>query len=213
MSDEPSTERGEDDAGWAVPDLEARAPQSGPESTAPAPPPGSAPDATTVAAAPAAPPPGAPAPTDSWALPAGGVAAGATPRKRRGWIVALVLALGAIALLVIAGTALFVDRSLPPYQGAYDFLDDITSDREQDATDRLCAADQDDPQAAFTAVVRRIGFNEVTVNALGVDRDGDRATVEITVGSSDDGDRRSFDLPMHEEGGEWKACPGELRLQ
>ncbi len=124
----------------------------------------------------------------------------------------LVLALGTILLFVLAGTVLFVDRSLPPYQGAYDFLDDVTAGREQAAVARLCAADRSDPQSAFDALSRRIDFGDkITVNALSVDRDGDRATVEVRVDPGGSSSARSFDLPMREEGGDWKACPGDLR--
>ncbi|MCJ7438169.1 MAG: hypothetical protein MUP97_10450 [Acidimicrobiia bacterium] len=206
MSDETpgDVSGGEDAPGWAAPNLGARAPQG---SGAPAP------GAPAPAAPPAPAPP--PAPTDSWALaPAPGVGAPGTkaPRKRRGWIAALVLALGTIAAFGIAGTALFATRTLPPYQGAYDFLDDVTAGREQDAIDRLCAADRDDPEAAFSELGRRIGFGTtLTVNFLSVDRDGDHATVEYQVDPPGTAAAKSYDLPMREEGGDWKACPGASR--
>jgi hypothetical protein len=139
------------------------------------------------------------------------VASGGAPRRRRGWIVVLVLALGAIFLFAIAGTVLFVDRSLPPYQAAYDFLDDVTAGRGQASFDRLCASDRGDPESAVDALKRRIDFgDEITVNALSVDRDGDRATVEVIIDPGSTTDTRDFELPMREEGGEWKACPGDL---
>jgi hypothetical protein len=122
-----------------------------------------------------------------------------------------VLALGTIAAFGIAGTALFATRTLPPYQGANDFLDDVTAGHEQDAIDRLCAADRDDPEAAFSELDRRIGFGTtVTANFLGVDRDGERAIVEYQVDLPGTGTAtgKSYDLPMREEGGDWKACPG-----
>lgn len=193
MSDEA---RGEDAPGWAAPNPGPREPQG---STTPAP-------GAPAPAAPPAPGPG-PGPTDSWALtPPPGTGA---PRKRRGWIVALLLALGAIAAFGIAGTALFATRTLPPYQGAYDFLDDVTAGHEQDAIDRLCAVDRDDPEAAFSELGRRIGFGaKVTVNFLGVGRDGDHATVEYLVDPPGPEAGKSYDLPMSEEGGDWKACPG-----
>ncbi len=116
-----------------------------------------------------------------------------------------------IVTAVLAGTVLFVDRSLPPYQGAYDFLDDVTAGRGQASFDRLCASDRDDPETAIAALNRRIEFgDEVTVNALSVDRDGDRATVEVIIDPGGSADTRHFDLPMREEGGDWKACPGDI---
>jgi len=121
----------------------------------------------------------------------------------------LVLALGTIAAFGITGTVLFATRTLPPYQGAYDFLGDLTAGHEQAAIDRLCAADRGDPQAVFSDLARRIGVGDtVTVNFLSVDRDGARATVEYAVDPSGPEVAKSYDLPMREEGGHWKACPG-----
>ena len=160
-------------------------------------------DASPGAPAPAAPP----APAAGWASPPPPDAA--APRKRRGWIVALVLALGTIAAFGIAGTALFATRTLPPYQGAYDFLDDVTAGHEQDAIDRLCAADRDDPEAAFSELGSRLDFGaRVTVNFLGVDRDDDHATVEYQIDPPGTAVGTSYDLPMRKEGGDWLACPG-----
>jgi hypothetical protein len=209
MSDEPRGDDlpadktgGEDAAGWAAPNLGAHEPRG---SGAPAPK-TQAPGAPAPAAPPPAPAP-APAPTDNWALASQPGAR--APRKRRGWIVALVLTLGSIVAFGIAGTALFATRTLPPYQGAYDFLDDVTAGHEQDAIDRLCAADSDDPEAAFSELGSRIGFGStVTVNFLSVDRDGNRATVEYLVDPSGPEVGTSYDLPMREEGGDWLACPG-----
>ena len=155
------------------------------------------------APAPAAPP----APGESWAspLPPGTD----TPRKRRGWIVALVFTLATIAAFGIAGTVLFVTRTLPPYQGAYDFLDDVTAGHEQAALDRLCAEDRDNPEAAFSELGHRLGFGAtLTVNFLGVDRDGEHATVEYQIDAPGTGVGKSYDLPMRKEGGDWLACPG-----
>ena len=204
MSDEtPGDGAPEADApGWAAP-----TPVAPPGSGAPVP----------GAPAPAAPPTPASAQAPSaaaWAVPptpATAMSGGAAPRKRRGWIVVLVLALVAIVTIGVAGTVLFVTRTLPPYQGAYDFLDDVNAGREQAAINGLCAADRDDPRGAFGALARRINSGDtVTVNFLSVDRDGDRATVEYVVdppGTSSVG--RTYDLLVRQEGGDWKACPGQ----
>ena len=160
-------------------------------------------DASPGAPAPAAPP----APAAGWASPP--PPDPVAPRKRRGWIVALVLTLATIAAFGIAGTALFATRTLPPYQGAYDFLDDVTAGHEQDAIDRLCAADRDDPEAAFSELGSRLDFGaRVTVNFLGVDRDDDHATVEYQIDPPGTAVGTSYDLPMRKEGGDWLACPG-----
>jgi hypothetical protein len=133
----------------------------------------------------------------------------AAPRKRRGWIVALVLTLGTIVAIAIAGTVLFVTRTLPPYQGAYDFLDDVNAGREQAAINGLCAASRDDPAAAFGELARRIDTGDtVTVNFLSVDRDGNRATVEYVVDPPGTTVGLTYELLVREEGGDWKACPG-----
>ena len=184
-----------DAPGWAAP--------------TPVPPPGSG-APVPGAPAPAAPP--APA-TSAWTVPptpAAAMSSGAAPRKRRGWIVVLVLALVAIVAIGIAGTVLFVTRTLPPYQGAYDFLDDVNAGREQAAIAGLCAAGRDDPQAAFGELARRINTGDtVTVNFLSVDRDGGRATVEYVVDPPGTTVGRTYDLLVVEEDGDWKACPGQ----
>jgi hypothetical protein len=119
--------------------------------------------------------------------------------------------LATILGFAVAGTVLFVDRTLPPYQGAYDFMSDVTDGNQQAATAGLCAADRNRPESAFGALSRKINVGDtVSVNALDVDRDGDRAAVDIIVDPSGTGPSRSFGLPMRLERGDWKACPGDL---
>ena len=179
MSDEPPAE---DQAGWAAP---APTPRPTP---APAP---------------------APAPGAVASLLGAMTAGTRPPRKRRGWIVALVAALGAIVALSIAGTVLFVDRTLPPYQGAYDFLSDVTAGRENAATAGLCKADRSNPEAALGVLGRQIAVGStVHVNFLDVSRDGDRADVDFLVEPRGSTTSTTFELPMREEDGDWKACPG-----
>lgn len=151
-----------------------------------------------------------------WAAPPPEAAAGApavTSRKKT-WLVVLISALVAIAVAAGAGTWLFVDRTLPVVEGADDFLADVSDGRTEDAQARLCRADREDAGADLVRVVRRLierGDDEYNVNLLSVDRDDDTATVDFSVGDDIDDDD-SYALPMRQEGGDWRACPGdELR--
>jgi hypothetical protein len=117
--------------------------------------------------------------------------------------------IGLIVVLWVAGGVLFATRTLPPYQAASDFVDDLADNKFQAAADRLCDADSDDPDAAITSVTRRfVARDNVAVNPFGVDRDGSTATVDYTV-STDDGDIEddTFELRVIEEDGDWKPCP------
>jgi hypothetical protein len=154
------------------------------------------PAGTTPAAAPP-PPPGAPA---------------VAPRRRRRWLPVFLVIIGVIVVIVIAGGALFVTRTLPPYQAANDFVDDLADNKFQAAASQLCDADSDDADTAITSVTRHfVGRDNVAVNPFGVDRDGDAATVDYTVSSDDtpdnDDDSKTFELRVVNEDGDWKPCP------
>ncbi len=140
-----------------------------------------------------------------------GIAGPTGAKPRRAWIVVLGLALGTIVLIGVAGTALFVTRTLPPLSAASGFLNDVADANAAAATGRLCAADREDPRAALQVVTDHFTLRSgtITENPLSVDRDGDRATVEYTIKSGTD---RTYQLPLRREHGTWKACPGdELR--
>jgi hypothetical protein len=194
------SDRPEDEPGWAAPN-----------------PPGSVPDATV---------PSPPAPVgwgEGWNVPStapGGTATGAVvpppqaaagaPRKPRGraWLVWLLGALSLIVVMTIGGTVLFVTRTLPPYNGARDFLNDVSHDRTDAADNRLCAADSGSPQAALQVVRQALtGGKTFAVNPLGVDRSGDTATVDFTVTYRSGQSSQTFSLPLTYENGTWKACP------
>ena len=186
-----------DDAGWAAPHLPPGGDAPAPEDATPA----------------ATPPPSAPPPPSAaWAQPpAGPPASGAPPRKRRGWIIALVAGLGVIVLAGVLGTVFFVSNTLPPYNAANDFIDDIRQGRFDAAADQLCRADQDNTDDALSVVTRTFpGHDEIAVNPLSVDVDGDTATVEFTVTADkeDTGDGDTFELALRKEGDDWKPCPG-----
>ena len=191
--------RSEDDPGWAAPTLPPRAPATGtPPPRVPVPP---APQPT------ASPPPSAP--TSAWTPPLPGVA-GAPPTGRgRAWLVVLFAVLAVTVVAAVAGTVLFIDRTLPPYQGAQDFLDDIVHGRRSAAAQRLCSIDREDPQGAIDTIEQTFGSGnaKIAVNALTVDRTENRAIVEYTVDRSGTSHDRTFKLKMRLESADWKACP------
>ena len=190
-----SDDRPPDQPGWAAPQLPPRDP--GPWDVPPAPP---APTGWTPPTA-----PGGAAPT----VPLPHAAPGAPTRKRgKGWLVVLIVALGAILAMAIAGTVLFGTRTLPPYNGADDFLSAVKRGDDNAATNRLCSADRGDSQRALQVVHDAVdNANTVTVSPLGVDRSGDTARVDFTVTYNGSRSSRSFVLPMVKENGSWKGCP------
>jgi hypothetical protein len=153
----------------------------------------------TSGPAPAPPPP----PTGTFTAP---------PRRRRRWLVVFLVIMGLIVLIVIAGGVLFATRTLPPYNAASDFVDDLADNKFSAAADQLCDADQDDADAAISSVTRHfVGRDNVVVNPLTVDRDGDIAWVDYTVSNDDtpenEDDTKTFQLVVVEEDGDWKPCP------
>ena len=201
------TERPEDQPGWAMP----------PGASDPPPPvwpswndphPSTGWDTPTAdPTRPWAPPPPPTAPT----LPAPPAASG-PPRRRRGkgWLVTLLVVLALIVALAGAGTGLFVTRTLPPYDGAKDFLNDVAQHDQRDAADRLCAADAGHPTETLQGIDDSIDRSDATTlsaNPLGVSRSGSTATVTFTVTYHGGRADKTFRLAMALEGGSWKACP------
>jgi hypothetical protein len=189
-----SDERGEDQPGWAAPAVPPREPS--PWDTLAVPPPSTGGTQPTVpaGAAPAVPPP-----QD---------AAGAPRAKRgKGWLVVLLVALGGILAMAIAGTVLFATRTVPPYNGADDFLSAVKRGDDTAAQNDLCSADTGDSQHAIQIVRDTMsGASGVSANAFGVDRSDDTARVDFSV-TSGSTTSQSYVLPMVKEGGSWKACP------
>jgi hypothetical protein len=195
-------ERSEDQPGWAAPDSVPREP-----------------DPITWGS-PAVPPSGAPPPPAGWfepTAPAAGVPAvpppqgapGAPRRTRsKGWLVALLVVLATILAMAIAGTVLFITRTLPPYNAANDFLTDVAHGNNGAAAGRLCAADAG-ASDTIQRVRDRLGSHSKTiaVNPFGVDRSGDTARVDFSVSYSDGTSSRRFSIPVVNENGTWKACP------
>ena len=117
MPDDP---RDSDDPGWAAPHL----PPRDPTTDAPAPGAPAAPPAASPAAAPPPPPP----PSAAWAQPVPAGAAGAptgATRRRRPWLVVLISVLAVILVSVVIGTVFFVQHTLPPFNAANDFVNDL----------------------------------------------------------------------------------------
>ena len=196
-------ERSDDQPGWAAPDA------------APL-------DQEPIAwGAPAVPPPGAPPPPGGWfepTAPSAGVpgvppplAAPGAPRRRRGkgWLVALLVVLGAILAMAVAGTVLFITRTLPPYNAANRFLTDMAHRNDGAAAGRLCAVDSAQSDPTIQRVRDRLGSNSktISVNPFGVDRSGNTARVEFSVSYSDGTSTKNFRIEVVDENGTWKACP------
>jgi hypothetical protein len=124
--------------------------------------------------------------------------------------VILLVSLGVIVALAIAGTVLFVTRTLPPYNGAKDFLNDVAQRQQTSAAGRLCALDAAHPIITLQDVdqsIDRADAKTLSANPLGVDRSGSTATVNFTVTYNGGKAGQTFALPMALEGGSWKACP------
>lgn len=190
-------ERGPDQPGWAAPEPEP-----------------------ITWGAPTVPPPGAPPPPVGWAqptAPAAGVPAvpppqtapGAPRRKRgKGWLVALLVVLGTILAMAIAGTVMFVTRTLPPYNGASNFLTDVAHRRDSAAAGRLCSFDTGGVDS-IQQIRDRLGghITTMTANPFGVDRSGSTAKVDFTVSYDNGRSSRSFSILIVDDNGTWKACP------
>jgi hypothetical protein len=192
-------DRPEDQPGWASPEP----PGSSPNPTEPSPPPIAWGDAWNV-------PPTEPGGTAAGTVVPPPQAAAGAPRKPRGraWLVWLLTALSLILIMAIGGTVLFVTRTLPPYNGARDFLSDVSHDRTDAADGRLCTADAGSPEAALQVVRQALtGGKTFAVNPLGVDRSGNTATVDFTVSYRSGQSNQTFSLPLVLENGSWKACP------
>ena len=133
-------------------------------------------------------------------------------RPRRTWVVVLVSVMLAILAVAGVGTVLFVSNTLPTYSAARDFISDVVDGKKQSAEDRLCSSASARPDAAILSIVQYfIVGGSITVNPFTVDRDGKRATVEYTIQPRDGGADRTYELPMREEGGDWKPCPAGYR--
>ena len=148
------------------------------------------------------PPPSAPVTAEAYA-PASPPSA---PRKR--WIVVLIGTMVLIVGIAIAGTVLFVDNTWPPLDTAYAFTNDLQDGDVDDAYANLCdrlrgpggRGDFGDFADDFLD-----GLLTISVNPFGVDRDGDRASVDFTANYR--GSRHvDLELTLVHERGDWRVC-------
>jgi hypothetical protein len=190
----------ENQPGWAAPGQSPREPAApvspAPgEQTQPVPPP-SAPSAAWQAV------PSVPGPVQGAPPP------GVPRRGGRTWLFLLIALLSVTVIMVIVGSVLFAGRTLPPYNGAHDFLSDLTHLRDNAAEARLCTADRDNGERAVSAIRATFGRGgKILVNPFDVDRTGNHALVSYSVDVAGTDRTPSYDLPMREEGGRWLACP------
>ena len=161
-----------------------------------------------------APPP--PPPPIAWqppGTPTGGAppsadtppAAAHTPRKR--WIAVLVGVLALIAVVGIVGTVLFGTRTWPPLSATYQFTGDLQDGDTSAAFSQVCdRLRTSSARTGFNGFARSIeSADNIDVNILGVDRNGDAATVEFTA-SYDNERSRTTTLKLVYEDGDWRPC-------
>jgi hypothetical protein len=201
-------DRDPDQAGWAAPGAASGEPEPATWGTPTVPPAGAPPPPTgwgspTDWGPPTASEPGMPAVPPPQAAPG-------APRRRRGkgWLVTLVVVLATILAVTIAGTVLFVTRTLPPYNGASDFLADVAHHRDSAAAGRLCSLDNSGVDA-IQRIRDRLGgsISTITPNPFGVDRSGSTAKVDFSVSYNNGTNTRSFSILVVDENGTWKPCP------
>jgi len=169
--------------------------------------------------APPPPPPPSPAPSASWGWepPTGATGSATTavgsapetpaPKPRRRWILVLALALGLILVTTVAGTVLFVTRTLPPLSATYDFTNDLHDGNTSSAFAQVCDRLRTPAgRVGFNGFARRVeAADHVSVDILSVDRNGDTATVKFTAeyGANDS---TKTTLKLVYEGGDWRPC-------
>jgi hypothetical protein len=157
------------------------------------------------------PPPAAPAPPPGWGAPPPPGAVTGRPRRRRRWPWVLGGVLGAIAILAISGTVLFVQKVKPPIDATNDFLDEVEDGNLDAAIDMLCAEDQGNIDEDDLFLGALATSDDLEVNWFGVDVDGDRATVDLTSDEFDDD--TVFELPLRKEDGDWRPCLSDIELR
>jgi hypothetical protein len=131
------------------------------------------------------------------------------PRKR--WIVVLVGVLVLILGIAVSGTVLFATNTLPPLDAASDFANDLEVGRFQSAyaqtCDRLQAVIEPDDLASLNDDRYRVNY---VVNPLSVDRNGNRAHVDITAQGYGARDLK-YTLYLVHEDGDWRVCDVRFR--
>jgi hypothetical protein len=148
------------------------------------------------------PPPSTPVATEAHST----IAAPSAPRKR--WIVVLVAALVLTVGIGVAGTVLFFTNTWPPFETASDFTGDLEDGDVNDAYAQLCSRLRGpEGRDSFEAFADDFldGLLTISVNPFGVDRDGNRASVDFTANYR--GNRHAdLELALVHERGDWRVC-------
>jgi hypothetical protein len=133
------------------------------------------------------------------------------PRKR--WLVVLIGVMVLIVGVGIAGTVLFATNTFPPLRTAYDFTDDLADGDLDAAYANLCTRLKGPGgRSDFDAFADEIlsSLTSFTVNPFGVDRNGNRATVDFTAHYR--GDRHTnFAFVLVHEDDDWRVCDVRFR--
>jgi hypothetical protein len=125
------------------------------------------------------------------------------PRKR--WLIVLIGVLVLIFGCGVAGTVLFFNNTWPPLEAANDFANDVERGDIEGALGRGCDGFRTDTGRNFIRFLR-LDLDSIEVNPFGVDRDGDRATVKLTIRRNVSDDARTFRMLFVHEDGEWRPC-------
>lgn len=137
----------------------------------------------------------------------GGPPADTSGGGRRGWLIGAILA--ALAALGIGAFFLFSGGSASastPKDAAKHLLDAGVRNDLNGAKKYLCAADN------RAGIINQIGGNSKLQSYTidNVTQSGDRATVTVTLRTSDSTTPQTVPLPVVKEGGDWKVCFTDL---
>jgi hypothetical protein len=134
--------------------------------------------------------------------------AGSTPPRKR-WIVVLVGVCVLVLGFAVAGTALFFTNTWPPMDAAIDFTNEIERGNLDGALEQGCEQLRTQTGREFIEFIfSPYDLEQLDVNPFGIDRDGDRASVDITVRRLTNADR-TWSLNFVKEAGEWRPCVPE----
>lgn len=192
MPDEPDPSR----PGWAAPPTPPPAPE--------------APDAPGAPTQPAPPQWGAQPPPPGWGTPPPPAQTGRVRRRRR-WPWVLGAVVGAIVILAISGTVLFVQKIKPPIDAANEFLAEVEAGNLDASIELLCTEDRENIDEDDLFLRALAALDDFEANPLDVDIDGDRATVGFDADGL--GDNRVIELPLRKENGDWRPCLSDIELR
>jgi hypothetical protein len=137
------------------------------------------------------------------------------PRRRRRWVWVLVGVVTLIVALFGVGIGLFITIQKPVIDAASAFLDDVADGDYGSAYAELCEEDRDAlSEEGFAEFARTeptlARLDDPSVNFLGVDINGDEATVDFDPEAGENSDDTDFDesyeLELQKEDGDWRVC-------